>query len=271
MIKNFWPLVLRTFKDRRTNLIIFAIVAIGFMWMYVALFPSIRDQSKQLEEVFKTYPKGFMEAFNVDLAAFTTPEGFLSVEHFSLIWPIFLIIMMTSFGGGMIAGEIEKGTMEILLAQPVSRLKLYFAKYLAGVISLAAFVALTIYAIFPIAAIHGIDIKAENFLTLSYMAFFFGLAIFSLAMFFTTLFNSKGKVYFLTAGIIVLMYVAKIVSGLKDSYDGLKYSSFFYYFDSAELLGHNKIDNWAFLMFLGVAVAFTALGAYIFAKRDVAV
>jgi ABC-2 type transport system permease protein len=270
-MNKIWTLVLRSFKDRRTSLIIFSIVSIAFLWMYVALFPSFKDQMKQLEELLQAYPKSLMEAFNIDISAYSQIEGFVSSEHFSLIWPIFVIILATATGGGAIAGEIEKGTIEFLLAQPISRLKLFLAKYFAGLIGLIIFVALTIFAIFPIAAIHGIDIKAENFVTFSWIAFLFGWAVFSLAMFFTTLFNSKGKVYFLTAGIIVLMYVAKIVSGLKDNLDKIKYSSFFYYFDSSKLLVHREVDNWAYVIFFGVIIIFTFLGAYIFTKRDVAV
>lgn len=270
MRNDFWPIVIRSIKDRWVVLAVYCVVTVLLLLMYVLLFPAIQEQAQQLKTLLETYPEGFSKAFNVDDSVFTNIEGFLSAEQFSFIWPIFLIVIVTSIGGGAIAGEIEKGTIELLLSQPTSRLKLFFAKYLAGVFNLVIFVVVSIYAIIPLAAIFNINYKIENFAMFSLVAFLFGLAIFSLAMFFSALFNQKGRVYFLTAGIVVLGYVANIVAALKDNLADIKYFSFFYYFDSTKILAHNQIDNLTYYVFIGMIVVFTIAGGLIFNRRDIA-
>ncbi len=122
----------------------------------------------------------------------------------------------------------------------------------------------------PLAAIHDIDYELVNFSNFFVFALLFGLATYSIAMFFSSIFSQKGRVYFVTAGIIILMYVANIVSALKDNLEDIKYVSYFHYFDSSQLLVHNKIDDLAYWIFIGSIVVFTAAGALIFNRRDIA-
>jgi len=121
MFSIFW----RTIKDRKLSLLVYCITALLFIWMYIALFPSISKSFGQLESYINTFPKGFLDAFGLDAKTFTTFEGYIGSEQFTFVWPIMIIAMMISFAGGAIAGEIEKGTIEILLSEPISRLKIF--------------------------------------------------------------------------------------------------------------------------------------------------
>ncbi|TSC92345.1 MAG: hypothetical protein CEN92_13, partial [Candidatus Berkelbacteria bacterium Licking1014_96] len=77
--------------------------------------------------------------------------------------------------------------------------------------------------------------------------------------------------YFIPVGILILMYVLKIISSLKENLKDLQYSSFFYYFDANKSLIDNKIDNWSYLIFGGVIIVFTIIAVLWFRKRDIAV
>ena len=270
MKNDFLPVVWRVFKDRWVQLVIYSGISFLLVWLYVGLFPAIRDQAEQMKGFMEAYPESLTAAFNIDDSLFTQIEGFLSAEQYSFIWPIFAIVIASSLGGAAIAGEIEKGTIEVFLAQPISRIKLFFAKYFSGFAVLAIFTFISVFSIVPLAAMHNIDYKLENFALFSVVAFLFALAIYSMAMLFSSLFNQKGRVYFLTAGVIILMYVVNIVAALKDNLNDIKYFSFFYYYNSTEILVHNNIDDLTWWVFAGCIVVFTALGAYVFNKRDIA-
>ncbi|MCL5795823.1 MAG: ABC transporter permease, partial [Patescibacteria group bacterium] len=125
----FW----RTIRDRYLSTIIYLLSTVGLLWLYVAIYPSIKNSFSALESAMKLYPEALMKAFNVDINSYVTIEGYISSEMFSLFWPLILIFISVGFAGGAIAGEIEKGTMELLLSQPVSRLKLFLEKYFAGI------------------------------------------------------------------------------------------------------------------------------------------
>lgn len=266
MIALFW----RTLRDRKNSIIIFTAVSVGLILMYTALFPTVKKQADQMQSLLKAYPKSMLKAFNMEDVFFSNYESYMSTEEFSLMWPILLFCMMIAWGGSAIAGEIDQGTMKFLLSQPISRPKIFFAKYIAGLKALGVYVVLTIASCPLFAKLFDFDVELANYLKLAIVGFLLGWAIFSIAIFFSSIFSDKGKSYFITAGILVLMYAANIASTLKENISDLKYISFFYYYNPAQTLAHGKIEDLAYWIFIGVSIIFTLAGVLWFSKRDVA-
>lgn len=265
MFAIFW----RTIKDRRTSILAFCIAGIVFLWMYMAIFPTIKEQSENLGKLLEAYPKTLLKVFGVEQIAFTKLEGYLAVEQFGLIWPIMLIFLMVAWAGSSIAEQIEKGTIETLLSLPVSRIKIFFGKYLSGIFSLVSFVIVSVFAVIPMALIYNVDYKLENYATFALLGFMFGLGVLSLSMLLSSIFSEKGKVYFISGGVLILMYVVNILAALKDSLANLKYLSFFYYYNPSNALVYNQIDSLVYWVFWGTAFVCTLLAAIIFSRRDV--
>lgn len=265
-----WAVFWRAIKDRRIILLVYCLASIGLMLLYIGLFPSIKEQSASLEQLVKSYPEALLKAFNFDINSFTTIEGFLAGEQFSFVWPIMLMFMLIGYAGSALASEIERGTIEVILAQPISRTKLFFGRYFAGLLMLFLFVILSIFPALPIISAYDISYKFDNFLTLAILCFLFGWALLSIGMMFSSIFSDKGKVFFITGGLLVVMYVLNIVAVLKDNLSDLKYLSFFYYFNHSAALIYDKIDNLAYWVFVGVALVCTLIGAIWFSKRDIA-
>lgn len=266
-----WTIFWRIIKDRKISLVVYCLSGILLLWMYIALFPSIQTQAASFNELMKNYPEALMKAFGLEEISFTNVENFLAMEQFSIIWPIIVIFLVISLAGAAIAGEVEKGTAEIILSKPVSRLKIFFGKYLAGVFTILVFIICSIFAAAPLAELHNIDYVFKNYVTLAIVSFFFGLAIFSLAMLFSAIFSEKSKAYMTTGGILIVMYVLNIVASLKDSLKDLKYLSFFYYYDPDQALIKNIINETGVLVFVITAVVCTIVAAIWFKKRDIAV
>jgi ABC-type transport system involved in multi-copper enzyme maturation permease subunit len=265
----FW----RTIKDRRIVLLIYCLGVIGFLWMYIGMFPSFADKKEEFNQLMQYYPQDLMKAFGVQEvgAIFSSIENFLAMEQFSIVWPIVAIAFVVSIGGASIAGETEAGTIETLLELPVSRIKIFFAKYLAGLALTAIFTAVSVFSVIPLAAAYNVDYQASHYLITFIIGLLFAWTIMTLAFFFSVIFNSKGKAYFIPVGILIAMYVLKIISSLKDNLKDLQYTSFFYYFDANKSLVDNRIDNWSYLVFGGVIVVFTIVAVIWFSKRDIAV
>ena len=266
------PILLRTIKDRKISLIVYCLAGVLILWMYVAMFPTIRDEAENFNELIKSYPESFMKAFGIDeQITFDKIENFLSIEHFSLVWPIMVIFMMVSLATFVLAKEVEKGTAEILLSRPVSRVEIFMARYLAGIIILLLFTAISIYSLIPLAELHGVDYMLENYSTLTILGLLFGWAVFSVGMMLSAIFSEKGKVYMVSGMLFVGMYIANVASSLREEVEELKYISFFHYFDYQEALIRNHIDELSIFVFIGVAVVCTCVGLIWFHKRDIAV
>lgn len=259
---------IRSFNDRKMTLFVYCLAMIFFIWLYVAMFPSME---KTYAEMIKSFPQEWIKAMGIEPEKVSTFPGFMAEEFFSQFLPIILITFSISFSGFAIAQEVEKGTAEILLSQPISRLKVFFGKYFAGIANLFIFVFFSTLIIpFLAKIISNINVGVSNFMLTAFFAFILGVAIMSISFVFSSIFSEKGKANFLPAGILVLMYVFSIFSGVNKDWEFLKYFSFFYYFDATEILVDNKFDFISFFVLLIFIILSTIFAAFIFNKKDIA-
>lgn len=267
MFTIFW----RYFKDRKISLAIYSIASAAFVWMYVAIFPTLQDQAEEFEELFQTYPSEILEALNVEQISFDTIERFLQIEQYSLIWPLMVIIFLVALAGTALSFEVEKGTIENILAKPISRMQLFFGRYLAGAASLLAFTLISVFSVVPLAALHNIDVVIEAYIAVSVLGFLFGLAIFSVAFMFSAMFSEKSKAAIFSGSIMLVMYVLNLLSNLVDKLENLKYFSFFYYYDFNAAMADFEVATVNIFFFVCVSVVCTAIGAFWYQRRDIAV
>jgi len=265
--------IIRTIKDRKWSILVYILAGVLFVWMYVGMFPTFSDKKEEFKQVMDAYPESIMETFGVKDAAaiFDNIENFIATENYSFLWPIMLIALAVSLGGYSIAGEIERKTIETLLSEPISRLRLFWAKYIAGLVLILFFVIITVLSLIPLCELHNVEYNTMSHITMLGLGSLFGWAIFSITTLFSALFNEKSKPYFFSVGILILMYALNIVASLKDNLSDLKYGSFFYYFDSTRALLDQTITWEALLIFGGISVVTTIAAAIIFDRRNITV
>jgi ABC-2 type transport system permease protein len=264
-------LIIKTIQKNLITLLIYTIISAAFMWMYVAMWPSFSKESDRFLELVDAYPEGLMNALNINFRdMFGSLEGFIAGEHFSIVWPIILIILVLAYASAAIAGEVEKGTIELLLAQPISRLKIFFAKYFSGLAIIAAFILLSNFSVVPFSFLHNVDFRLQNYLAISILGFLFAFAIYGICIMLSSLFSSKGRPMALTGGLLIIMYALNVFAGFRESIENIKYASFFHYYDFAAAAIYNQIDTLNIAVFLVVGIITTVIGAYIFLKRDIA-
>jgi len=262
-------LILKELRERRLSILAYLIGAIGLMWLYVSLFPTLQPQMESYSKLLESFPKGISQAFGLDQRAFGTLEGFISSEMFSLMWPILLLFLSISIAGSTIAGEIDKGTLATLLSQPISRTRLFVSKYCAGFMSIATFTLLSVFSIIPLAAVYSIQYQGKNYISMAILGLMFGLAVFSFAMLLSSVTNSKGFVYSVSGGLLVLMYALNIIAGFKPSLEWVKYASLFHYFNASGVIIHNHIDTLSYVVLIGIAICCSIPALILFNKRDV--
>ena len=82
-----------------------------------------------MEEMLASYPKELW-AFFGDMMNLNTPEGFFGT-YFSSYIPIIVGIFAAGAAAGLLAGDEERGTLDLTLAYPVSRTGLFMGRVLA--------------------------------------------------------------------------------------------------------------------------------------------
>ena len=263
----------RMIRDKFKPFLIYSIASIGFMEMFVAIFPSIQSQADKVDQLMKVFPSELFKAFNMDISSlsFGNFEVFLSSKYLGMMWPILAIILAISLANYIVVNEIEKGTIETIISLPVKRSRVFFERYFAGLGMLALFCFIGIFGAIPLACIHGIDYAFANYFTATLVSFLFVSAIYSLAVLFSTICSERGRASMISGGLLVIMYVLSVVSALNNDFVNIKYFSFFHYFNGSELLAKNVIPDYSILVLGGFTIIVSVVALMIFRKRDLSV
>ena len=84
-------------------------------------------------------------------------------------------------------------------------------------------------------------------------------------------FSERSHVSMAAGGILVIMYVLRIVAGLKESWKDIEYASVFHYLSASKALLHGQLLGLDVAVLLGASLLLTGLGWAIFVRRDIAV
>lgn len=257
----------RTLHEHRRSLAGWSAGLFFFAVLMAALYPTIRD-NPQIAGLRESYPKALRSLFAItDL---TTGTGFIRAEVFSLVGPLLLIILAVLWGGDLIAGEEDRGTIDILLANPVSRTRVLLEKWaalMAGVAGTGLALAVGLAIAIPLAHMQispgGV---AAAVVSLFLLAVLFGTVALAVGA-------ATGRRGVARGTAVVLAVAAYLISSLADVIGWLRavrLASPWYH-----ALGIDPLANGFSAVHLLVPVGLTAVtlvvGAYAFDRRDVAV
>jgi ABC-2 type transport system permease protein len=253
--------------DARRSLLGWAVAIVGVGAMYAAFWPSI--QTPQMQDALAAYPKGVLEAFNYD--DLTSAAGYLASSVYGLLVPLLLTVFAIAGGTRAVAGDEEAGTLDLLLAHPVSRPRLAlqrFAALLLSVTVIATLLGLAMIALSGPAQFDGITAGEFAAITLQLLLFggFFGGLAFAIG----AATGRRALTLGLSAAVAVLAYLANSVipqvQGLRWTRD---LSPFHWYLGGEPLKNGLQLDG--SLLLLGATAVLVAVGTWAFARRDVAV
>lgn len=259
-------------KRRRTALFWWCVGSAVLSGMILLLFPSIRDQAHQLNQVINQLPQGVRElktggSNSVDVA---NPVQFLNSQLFYATLPILWIILAITRGGSVLGREEQSHTLELLLARPISRSRLLAAKGSALVLEMiivGSAVLLTVLVLSPSVQLH--IATGRLVAATAYTAAFclsFGLIAFALQA--ASRLTRRAAV-----SVAVLIgfggYVLTSLSGLTDWLKTpAKFAPFHYFAPDKILLGHSVVGLDIYL--IGTLVLCSLIAWLGFRRRDIA-
>jgi ABC-2 type transport system permease protein len=123
-------------RERRRSLLWWALGLAALVALNIAFYPSIRDDPA-LSDYARDLPESVRALFVGGELDIASPVGFLNSQIYALLAPLLLLIFTVGAGAGAVAGEEERGTLDLLLAHPVRRRDYVVQRFLA----LAALVA----------------------------------------------------------------------------------------------------------------------------------
>lgn len=181
------------------------------------------------------------------------------------------LVFSVGFSGAAIAGERQRGTLEVLLARPISRRRVYLTALVASLLFVAVTVAaLTLGALAGSAMVGRVAELGPGNLPLLWLngALLFGaLAAISLAA--SASFDRLTPALGLSLGFVLVSYFLDVIGELWPDAAFLQPYSLFHYLDArAALTG--LPDPGDFAVLAGVIVVAVAYALVVFPRRDLA-
>jgi ABC-2 type transport system permease protein len=251
----------KTMRDYRIPIISMAVVAALIGLMDIAIYPQYRDSVKDFDI-------GFFETMVGEAGTLASPEGFLSAEFYSWV-PLLFITVAIIAATGTTAGEEAAGTLDLLLAQPVTRRRLLLEKAgglaialtLGSLASMSGFLVAKLFTGFAIGPVRLLEATA-------YMV--------PVTLLFTTLalwagvtFATRGAASMVVIGVVIASYFLQLLGGTVKAMNDIRKISPFYWSDASGVLVHG-FDWPRAVGMLAVAGLFLGLALWSFERRDIA-
>lgn len=252
--------------------VVLALWALLVVWIY----PSLEDTGVNFEEYLNAMPEELRASMGIasaaesalifDAGAFTY-AGFLNVEYISWL-PLLLGIYAVVYCGGLVSKEVERGTLDVVLSQPVERTTFLLSK-LAGFLTLAlGATAVSTAAVLLGAVTIGENANAGNVLAVHFVSFLLVAAIAGYSTLASCVSLDPGRSLAAAGALTALTYFANVLGSAIGAVSWVKYGSLFHYYDSLQTLAEGEV-NWAGVaVYAGVFAATTAAAVLIFRRKD---
>ena len=262
-----WRLFLRTWRAQRIKL---ALVAVALV-IWGSLMPIIYEAFKEQIQILLgtgAIPQQFVQFGGGDL--FTLP-GTIALGFIHPIAVALGLVFALGFAVNAVAGERQRGTLEVLLARPVSRRRLYVTLLVATIlfvaVAMAAQVVGTIVGLTASGALADVQPERLAIMWLNGVVVFAAFGAFALAA--SVSFDRLTPALGLSLAFVLVSYFLEIIGSLWIDARGLQPYSLFHYLDpKGALNGSMAIGDW--LVPLGVLVAAVLVAWIVFPRRDLA-
>ncbi|MBN1192497.1 MAG: ABC transporter permease [Coriobacteriia bacterium] len=262
-----WTLLRGTLHQRRSSIFWFTVSLALYAWMTLWFWGEMGDA---LQKMMDSYPAEILAIFGGNEVSFATAGGFLQIEFLGLMWIIIIASAAILFAGRMFSGEIGAGTMEFLLAQPLSRTAIAVTR----VIAFAGYaLLLSVCTFVPIQVLgptYGVELGAEAFWSLFGLGTLFILGIGGLAMLLSSMFRDSGKPAAITSGVLLLFWIADMVANVSEAAEFFDPVNLVSYWQPGLIINGESAASESWWVYGILALVTLAGSVLVFSRRDVA-
>jgi ABC-2 type transport system permease protein len=210
--------LVETLRERRRSLLWWVLGLAALIALNVAFYPSVRDD-EALSDYAKDLPESVRALFAGGELDLTSPAGYLNSQIFALMAPLILLIFTIGAGAGAVAGEEERGTLDLLLAHPVRRRDYVVQRFLA-LAALVAALAIVLLATVALGSwLVDLEIGFGKLLAASVSVGLLALLFGAIALAVGALWPGRARAIAVAAGLAV---AAWIFDGLAQAVDALE-------------------------------------------------
>jgi ABC-2 type transport system permease protein len=256
-----------TWRSQRTKLLVVCVAIAAWNAFLPVIYQSFGIQMKALVDS-GVIPKQLTNFGGGDVFSL---GGAIALGYVHPISIILLSIFAIGFTTSAVAGERQRGTLEVLLARPLSRHQVYATLLVAvlvfiGVVLVAASIG-TLLGSAIVGVLDELPVERLPILWLNGMLLWGALAAIGLAA--SVSFDRLTPALGITMAIVVVSYFLDILGSLWPDAQGLQKFSLFHYLTARDILG-GTVDLGGLAVLAVVAAIAIAIAFAVFPRRDLA-
>jgi ABC-2 type transport system permease protein len=239
-----------------------SVLAAFVIWAY----PSFSGAFEDTDALLDAYPDGVIQLF--DVRTMSTLEGFLAFELYVFGWILLFGLYLAYSAAGVIAGDVEDGRADTLLAMPLSRSRLLAERF--GALGLPI---LAVNLVVPVVVLAGswliddplsvVDVYAVHVLSIPYLFACGGIGILC-----SVVFDRAGVAQRVAlAGTFGLYLAESLLEGT--DFQPLGALSPTRYYDPNAILLDGSYNLLAATALVGMTVLLVAGSQLLFTRRDI--
>ncbi|WP_164984016.1 ABC transporter permease subunit [Cellulomonas endophytica] len=248
---------------RRRTLALWCLSLAAVTVLYTSFYPSVGGS--KADALLANLPADVVTALGFDDLG--TAAGYVSSTVFSLLGAVLTLVCTIGLGAGLVAGAEEDGTLELELAAPVSRSRVYLER-LALLWLAAAALATTVVVVLGVLALAlDLDLTPGRLAAAGLALALFGGALGTVALGLGAATGRRAVALAGGAALAVLGYVLAYVGPLVDGAGWVRHLSPYDWYIGAEPLA-TGVDERGGALLVALAVLAGALGLVVFRRRD---
>ena len=261
MMTSVWS---KTLFDRRRAMFWWGLGFVVLTAAIISIYPSVRN-SPELDELTERLPDALKAL--IGERSLTSPVGYVQSRLFQLMVPLLLLVNAIGQGSDAVAGEEQRRTMDLLLANPISRAHVVADKFLALCAQLAALGLLLFVSLAVLTELFDVDLGLVGLAAASINAVVFALVFGAGALALGAATGRKAAAVGIATSLAAAAYVWESLAALVPSLADYSWLSPFHHYTASDPLVRGFDINYLAGFLLAVA-ALLAVAIVGFNRRD---
>lgn len=252
-------------KDLQAQIVCWSLGMGLLLFLTITIYPSI---STTYSTLMDDLPEGIRAFMGMDFPL-NTLEGYLNAEFFTYA-PIALAVFSVLSGTGSIISEENNGTLDLLLAQPISRLKLIITKLMGLALANIIVVAILIIMFWGAVIIGNVEFNVGRNMGAFILLWPFLTAISFLSLLLSLVLSSRILAGTIMAVLLVASFILDSLANLISGLEPLRPIYLSIYFQGDEAL----VTEVSLCYSLGLTIALFGaflINIWLFLRRDIGI
>lgn len=227
-------------------------------------FPSY-SQAMDMDQLLEAFPEPMVRAFNIQ--SLSSLEGFLAVELYVFGWVILLGLYLAYSAASLVADDVDRGRMDMLLAMPVSRPRLAAEKFAALAVPILAVNVVTPVVVLGVARLIDVSVAASRVFALHLLSIPYLFACAGIGLLASVAFDRASVAQRVALGVTFGLYLLESLLRGTDL-EGLGIVAPMRYFEPNAILLQGTYDLGDVAVLIGMTAALVLASQAWFVRRD---